>query len=626
MTTDMWIALTILGVAILFFVTEWLRVDVVAIGVMVALMLTGLLSASEAISGFSNPAVLTIASLFIIGGAVLQTGLAGAIGRRILKVAGTHPGRLTGVIMATVALLSGFMSDTGTVAVLLPAIVSLALGAKISTSRLLIPLSYGALLGGATTLIGTPPNIIVSDLLREQGLRPFAFFDFTPIGLVLFAAGVGFMLLLGRKLLPDYQPKQDLQRVETPEELLNLYRLPDNLFRLRIRRASDLIGKTVAEANLRQLYGVTVLDILRSDTPRPVAQFGDTRLVLQSAGMVSLPPGPETILKADDILIAQGEPNDISHSAALLKLGVQALEQAGETSLISNEVGVAEVLLPPRSSLVGKTLVEIRFGTIYRLTVLGIHRPGVEGNLPLKETKLRFGDSILVQGPWQNILALRKRPRDFVVMGQPEEMIGAPTRSKAPMALLVLAAMLLVMITNLLPLVTASMLAALAMILSGCLTIDDAYEAVDWKSIVLIAGMLPMSIALEQVGLVNLVAQGLVGSLGNFGPVVVLGGLFLLTSGFTQVLSNTATTVLVAPIALVSAQKLGVQPYAFLMAVAIAASMAFASPVASPVNTLVMGAGHYRFSDYIKVGVPLIVIMMLISILLLPLLWPFQIR
>jgi di/tricarboxylate transporter len=622
MTAEMWIALAILAVAILFFITEWLRVDVVAIGVMVALMLSGLLSAAEAISGFSNPAVLTIASLFIIGGAVLQTGLAGAIGQRILKVAGSHAGRLTIVIMATVALLSGFMSDTGTVAVLLPAIVSLGIGANISASRLLIPLSYGALLGGATTLIGTPPNIIVSDLLREQGLRPFGFFDYTPIGLVLLAAGIGFMLLVGRRILPDYQPKQDYQRVETPEELLDLYRLPDNLFRLRIRRGSELIDRTVAEANLRQVYGVTILDILRSTEPRQVAKFGESRLVLQSAGMASVAPDPETTLETDDILIVQGSPNDISHAAAVVKLGVQPVEQADGTSLISNEVGVAEVLLPPRSSLVGKTLVETRFGTIYRLTVLGIHRPGVEGNLPLKETELRFGDSLLVQGPWQNILALRKSRRDFVVMGQPEEMIGAPTRGKAPLAMLILAGMLLVMVTNLLPLVTASMLAALAMILSGCLTIDDAYEAVDWKSIVLVAGMLPMAIALERVGLVNLVAQGLADTLGNLSPIAVLGGLFLLTSVFTQVLSNTATAVLVAPIALVSAQKLGVQPQAFLMSVAIAASMAFASPVASPVNTLVMGAGHYRFSDYIKIGVPLILLLMVISILLLPVLWP----
>jgi len=622
MTVDMWLALAILAIAILFFVTEWLRVDVVAIGVMVALMLTGLLSPSEAISGFSNPAVLTIASLFIIGGAVLQTGLAGAIGRRILKVAGSQPGRLTIVIMITVALLSGFMSDTGTVAVLLPAIVSLAMGANIATSKLLIPLSYGALLGGATTLIGTPPNIIVSDLLLEQGLHPFAFFDFTPIGLVLLATGVGYMLLVGRRILPDYQPKQDFQRVETPEELLDLYRLPDNLFRLRIRRGSELIEKTVAESNLRQIYGLTILGILRTIERHPVAQLGETRLVRQTAGLDSISPDPETVLKRDDVLIAQGTPNDVIHASAILKLGVQPVEQKDGASLISTEVGVAEVLLPPRSSLVGKTLVEIRFGTIYRLTVLGIQRPGVEGNLPLKETVLHFGDSLLVQGPWQNILALRKNRRDFVVMGQPEEMLGPPARGKAPIAMLVLVGMLIVMIMNLLPLVTASMLAALVMIITGCLTIDDAYEAVDWKSIVLVAGMLPMSIALEKVGLVNLVAEWLADTLGNLSPIAVLGGLFLLTSVFTQVLSNTTTAVLVAPIALVSAQKLGVQPQAFLMSVAIAASMAFASPVASPVNTLVMGAGHYRFSDYIKVGVPLILLLLVISMLLLPVLWP----
>lgn len=622
MTLDMWIALGILVVAIILFVTEWLRVDVVAMGVMVALTLTGLLSAQESISGFSNPAVLTIASLFIVGGAVLQTGLAGMIGERILLVAGSDPARLTVFVMGSVALLSGFMSDTGTVAVLLPAIISLALGAQMSTSKLLIPLAYGSLLGGATTLIGTPPNIIVSDLLREQGLQPFQFFDYTPLGLCLFAAGVVFMLLVGRHILPDYQPKQDVQRVETPEELMAIYRLPDNLFRLRVRRGSDLIDQTVAASRLRQDFGVTVLDIRRPQPARPVAKIGERRLVLESNGYESVAPTPNTVFEQDDILIIQGSPNDIAHAAASLNLGVQPAQAEDDNALISNEAGIAEVLLPPRSSLVGKSLVETRFGTLYRLTVLGIQRPGTEGELDLKTTELRFGDTLLVQGPWRNILALKNQRRDFVVMGQPEELIGAPARGKAPLAMLVLAGMLALMVTETVPLVAASMLAALVMILAGCLTIDEAYEAVDWKSIVLVAGMLPMSIALERVGLVNLVAQGLTESLGNLGPVVLLGGLFLLTSFFTQLLSNTATTVLIAPIALASAQHLGVQPYAFMMAVAVAASMAFASPVASPVNTLVMGAGHYRFSDYIKVGVPMILITLIVSLLVLPLLFP----
>jgi di/tricarboxylate transporter len=617
----MYLTLGILAVAILLFITEWLRVDVVALGVVVALMLTGLLTTSEAISGFSSTAVLTIAALFVVGGAVMQTGLAGVIGRRILTIAGGSQTRLLIVIMAAVALLSGFMSDTGTVAVLLPAILSLAINAKISPSKLLIPLAFGALLGGAMTLIGTPPNIIVSDVLREAGLQPFQFFDYTPIGLILLAAGIGYMLLVGFRLLPDHRPKQDIQRVETPEELVELYKLPDNLFRLRIRRSSPLVGTSLQHSGIRQDYRMNILEILRDSDPREVAKLGERRLILQSEPE-SIPPEPRTILTIGDLLIVQGEANDVSYAAAQLNLGLQPAGPSDHQVLVNSEIGLAEILLPPRSHLVDKTIVDARFGTLYHLTVLGIHRPGVDDELALKTTPLRFGDTLLVQGAWEDILALRRRRRDFVVMGQPEEMISAPARKKAPLALLILAGMLLLMITDLVPVATASMLAGLLMILTGCLTIDDAYEAVDWKSIVLIAGMLPMAIALEKVGLVELAANGLTASFGSMSPLVVMGSLFLITSLFTQVLSNTATTVLIAPIALAAAQNMGLQPHAFLMAVAIAASMAFASPVASPVNTLVMGAGNYRFSDYIKVGVPLILLTMTITVLVLPLLWP----
>jgi di/tricarboxylate transporter len=623
MTLEMWVALGILIAAIILFVTEWLRVDVVAIAVMVSLMLTGLLTAQEAIAGFSNPAVLTIAALFIVGGGVMQTGLAAAIGERILKVAGTHAGRLTLVIMIAVALLSAVMSDTGTVAVLLPAIISLGVSARISPSKLLIPLSYGSLLGGATTLIGTPPNIIVSDLLREHGLQPFQFFDYTPIGLVIFVAGVLFVISIGRRLLPDHKPRQDVQRVETPEELLSLYRLPDNLFRLRVRRSSEMVGKTLLESRVRQDYGLTVLDILRPNPDGINAKELRWRTNGDRSEYASISPSADATIEVGDILIVQAATKDISHGAAALNLGVQPAQSRDDTSLISSEVGIAEILLPPRSSLLGKSLVDVQFGSVYHLTVLGINRPGVEESLDLKETDLRFGDTLLVQGPWKNILDLRNKRRDFVVMGQPEQELIAPARAKAPLAMLVLLGMLVVMVTNLIPLATASMLAALVMILTGCLSIDEAYDAVDWKSIVLIAGMLPMATTLEKVGLVDLAAQGFTHSLGNLGPMLILGGFYLLTSIFTQVLSNTATTVLIAPIALATAVQLGVQPYAFLMGVAIAASMAFASPVASPANTLVMGAGHYRFSDYIKVGIPLILITLLVAMLALPLIFPF---
>jgi len=621
LTYEMWIALGILGIAIVLFITEWLRVDVVAIGVMVALMLSGLLTTDEALSGFSNSAVLTIAALFIVGGAVMQTGLADLIGRRILSIAGGSERRLIAVIMGAVALLSGFMSDTGTVAVLLPAIVSLAGRANVNPSRLLIPLSFGSLLGGATTLIGTPPNLIVSDLLREEGLVAFEFFDYTPIGLILVVGGVLFMLSIGRRLLPDRKRVQEVQRVETAEELVDLYRLPDNLFHLRVRRGSPLVGQTVVEADLGRASHISVLEIQRPGQPRPLAKVGRQRLRLQSDGMQRM-PRDTTPITMDDVLVVQGNGTDVSHAAAHWNLALQPVDVEEGQSLIDYEAGIAEILLPPRSSLVGKTLVEAKFGSTYNLTVLAINRAGAEGGPNLKETRLQAGDTLLVQGTWQSIVALKKKRRDFVVMGEPEAMAGAPARRKAPIALIVLAGMLVLMITNSVPVAAAAMVAALAMILTGCVTIDEAYEAVDWKSIVLIAGMLPMSIALEKVGLVSLVAEGLVGSVGNLGPLAVLAGLFLLTSAFTQVLSNTATTVLVAPIALAAARQLDVQPYAFLMAVAVAASMAFGSPVASPVNTLVMGAGNYQFRDYLRIGAPLILITLILSVTFLPLLWP----
>ncbi len=623
MTLEMWYALAILVVAIILFVTEWLRVDVVAIGVVVALMVTNLLSPGEAVSGFSNSAVITIAALFVVGGAVMHTGLAGAIGRRILVIAGTSEVRLIVVLMVAVALLSGFMSDTGTVAVLLPAVISLAWGAKVSPSKLLIPLSFGSLLGGAMTLIGTPPNIIVSDALREAGFEPFNFFSYTPVGIMLLVAGILFMAFIGRRLLPDHKPKQELQRVETPEELMSIYRLPESLFRLRIRRGSALVGQTVAAAGLRNDFNVMIIEILRPAEPRSVVTLGDQQLVLQSKSLETIRPEPDLTLKVDDIFIVQGGPDDVRHAAAHWNLGIQTAGRDEEQALINTEVGIAEILLPPRSAMLGKTLVETRFGSAYKLTVLGIDRPNTTEKLDLKTTSLEFGDALLVQGTWQDILALKKKRRDFIVMGQPEAMLGAPYRRKAPIALLILAGMLTLMVTNVLPTSTASMVAALACILTGCLTMDEAYEAVNWKSIVLIAGMLPMAIALEKVGLISVVAQGLVNSVGNSGPLVVMASLFTLTAIFTQVISNTATTVLVAPIALASAQQLGVSPYPLLMAVAIAASMAMASPVASPVNTLVMGAGDYSFSDYAKVGLPLMVILLIVTLLGVPLIFPF---
>lgn len=618
---EIWIVLAILIAALVLFVTEWLRVDVVAFAVVVALALTGVLTPEQAFAGFSNPAVLTIAALFIIGGAVMNSGLAGALGRRVLLIAGENEVRLIVVLMGAVALLSSIMSDTGTVAVLLPAVVTVARDAKIAPSKLLIPLSFGALLGGAATQIGTPPNIIVSDLLVEAGLEPFGFFSFTPMGLALIAIGLLFMLLIGRRILPERGTSIESQRVESPEELVKLYRLPDDLFRLRVRRTSPLVGKTLSEADLRGDFNLNVLEVRRSGMDQPTE--GPRFRALLGDDLERLIPEPAVAFQKDDLLIVQGEATDITQAAARWNLGVQPTGAADEDALLNEEVGVAEVLLPPRSSLVGKTLVETRFGTRFNLSVLGIQRPDQKNPLELKDTPLQFGDILLVQGPWRAILALRERRRDFVVMGQPEGTYRGVRRREAILVALILAGMLLTIIANLLPLATASWLAALALVLTGTIDMDDAYQSIDWRSVLLIAGMLPMSTALEQVQIIDWAAMALTGWLGTLGPHAVLAGIFILTSTFTQLLSNTATTVLLAPVALISARTLGVQPHAFLMAVALAASTAFASPVASPVNTLVMGAGGYRFGDYLRVGGPMILLVLAASVLLLPVLFPF---
>ncbi len=626
MTADMWLAVGILVTAVFLFISEKLRVDIVALGVVVLLMLSGLLTTGEALAGFSSTAVLTIGSLFIVGGGVMNTGLAGAIGRRILAIAGHHEGRLIVVLMAAVALLSAVMSDTGTVAVLLPAAIVLARNANLSPSRLLIPLSYGSLLGGATTLIGTPPNIIVRDALVAGGYEAFNFFSFTPMGFILTVSGILYMTVIGRRLLPDRRPQVDAQRLPTPKELVNEYKLPDQLLRLRVRRGSEIIGKTIAQTELGRDFGVTVLKIIRPAETRPLFEFArrpfnnvsptpttDTAIVAQN----------DTVIQLDDVLIVKGEADNVAHAAAHWNLGVQPAVPKDEKALISREVGVAEVLLPRRSSLIGKTLAEERFGTNHKLTVLSINRPGAHKPLELATTKLAFGDILLVQGPWEQIVTLKNKRRDFVVIGQPESMIEAPRKDKARLALLILVGMIVAMIAGVASLTAVAMVAALAMVLSRCLTMDEAYEFIDWRSLFLIAGMIPLSTALEKTGVVDWAAQGLVSSLGAIGPLAVLAGLFLFTTAFTQVISNTATTVIVAPLALASASQLSVQPQAFLMAIAIAASMAFATPVASPTNTLVMGAGHYTFGDYAKVGIPLIIIALVEVVLVLPFLFPF---
>jgi len=621
-STDAVLTLGILAGAIIIFITEWLPVDLVALGVILGLMISGILSPEDALAGFSSPIVITIAALFIVGGAVMETGLADAISRRIVDLAGKSRSRLLIIIMGKVSLLSGFIRDSGTVAIMAPAVISISHKKKINPSKLLIPLSFGSLLGGAMTLIGTPPNILVSDLLVESGYPSFNFFDFTPVGLALLICGIAYITITNRWLLPDHKPSTEIQRVDSPEELVQVYQLPKNLFRLRVRLASPLNGLPLGESDLRGRFGITVLEIIPALQPRGLSILGERTGEDDSPERLSA--SPDSVIQVDDILICQGKTNDITHAAAALMLGVQPAKSSDQKTLVNEEVGVAEILLPPRSRLIGKTITDLRFGSQYQLTVLGINRGGEDKVLSLKDTKLQFGDTLFVQGPWKNIRGLTSQLRDFIVVGQPDRLRGTPTRSNMIKAGVILIGMIFLLVSKLLPLPTTALLAAFLMVISGCLNMRSAYNSVEWKSIILIAGMLPLTTAIQQVGLMEIGSDMIASALGGLGIISILGAIFLITSSLTQVISNTATTVLIAPIALSLAVKLGYQPQAFVMTVALAASTAFASPVASSVNTLVMAAGNYRFRDYLRIGIPLILISLIVTVVLLPILWPLK--
>lgn len=614
MTPQMLLVFTLLAVTIVLFASDRLPLDLIAILALLTLMLTRVLTPAEALDGFSDPIVLIIAGLFVVGGALEQTGVADMMARWLGRVAGTNELRLLVVVMLAAGLLSGFMSSTGTTAVLLPVVVSLARDAGISPSKLLLPLALASLLGGLLTLIGTPPNIVVSNQLAAAGLSPFGFFTFTPIGLLVLLMGIAFMVLVGRHLLPE-RVRPTLTPMSQEEtlsvvDLAQMYGLAGNLFRLRIRRSSPLLGRTLAEAGLRSRYGITVIQI-------------QPRASKYSLPEPPQPVQPDTVLNAFDILHVQGRPEDVRRLAREQDFAITA-DDPNHTHALAQELGLVEVLLTPRSRLIGHTLSESRFRDRYGVTVLGILRSGQ----PLREeaatAPLQFADTLLVEGTWERIGLLREETRDFIVVGQPREMAEAirPAR-RALVAVAIMLAMLLLMTFEIVPTVTAVLLAVAALVLTGCLTMEDGYRSINWESVVLIASMLPMATALQKTGGIQFIADALTAALGGMGPLAVLAGLFLLTSLFGQFISNTATAVLVAPIALQAAVGLGVQPHALLMGVAVAASTSFATPVATPVNTLVLGPGGYRFGDYVKTGVTLQLLILAVSLLVLPRLFPF---
>ncbi len=608
MTSDALFVFGVLAVAVVLFATDRLRPDVVALLVIVALSLGDILPVSVAVAGFGDSVVVLVAGLFVVGEGLVRTGIANQVGNWLTRMAGASEARLLVLLMVTVAGLGAFMSSTGVVAIFIPVVLGIANRTGIAPGRLMMPLAFAALLSGMLTLIATPPNLMVNDALRTAGLEPFGFLGITPIGLLALGLGIAYMWSIGARLLPVSPPGPgSIGRRQTLQELGSSYNLLGQSHRLRIEADSPLAGQTVAEARLRSRYGVTLVGVERQ---RP---FGDK--VAPALAATELHPG--------DVCYLAG-PTDAVAAVAMAECLTRLPVEDGQRQDLIKELGMAEVLLAPDSELIGQTLRQTAFRSRYDLSVLGIRRRGrpLPGNLI--DEKLASGDVLLVAGGWKQIGLLRNDPRHFLILDLPAEFAEvAPAHRRAPFALLILLAMVVIMTFGLLPNTVTVLLAALAMGLFRCLRLEDAYRSINWPSLVVIAGMLPLAKALEQTGGMSLLANGLVASVGAFGPLALLAAVFLLTALVGLFLSNTATAVLMAPVAIAAAQHSGISPYPLAMGVAIAASAAFATPVSSPVNTLVLAPGGYRFNDFVRVGLPLILLVMAITLLVVPLLLPF---
>ncbi len=614
MTPESWITLAVLLVAVLFFVSERVRMDVVALLVISALMAFEVLAPQQALAGFGDPLVILSAGLFIVGEALVRTGLADTLGRLLARLSGASETRMIVLSMAFVALLSAFMNSSGAAAVLMPVVISMGRRYRVSPSRLLLPLAYGALLGGLLTLIGTPPNLVVSEALRNAGFKPFSFFSFTPVGLIYLGVGLAFIVFVGRRWLPERSRHGEpgdlsLEDMLSLADLEEAYRLRDQLFRLRVRDDSPLIGQTLEALQLRARYHITLLEVQHS--------LGNGHLALPQL------PEPTTTLEAGDVLLAYGRVEALAKLVQEQGLDVLPFRREEDEGW-GRTFGLVEVLLTPRSSLIGRTLQERRFRDRYGVTVLGVMRMGQPLTGDVANERLRFGDTLLVYGAWERISLLTSERRDFVVVGQPHEMLELRYRPRYMVtAGAILLLMLLAMTFELVPPVLAVLLAACALVLSGCVTMGEAYTAMNWGSIVLLAGMLPLATALQKTGGIAYFAQQLVHILGNGGPHVVMLGVFGITALCSQFMANTAAAVLIAPLAMQTALTLGISPYPIMMAVAVGASTAFATPMASVTNTLVLGPGGYRFEDYLKLGGALQLIFIPLTLLVIPLLFPF---
>ena len=620
----MTITLIILIITVAMFIWGKVRADIVALTALAALLVFGILTPAEALAGFSSPIVVMMIGLFVVGGAIMQTGLAKLTGNKLMALSRGNETITFLLVMLVTSFIGAFVSNTGTVALMMPIIMSLAAGSGMQSSRFLMPLAFAGSLGGMLTLIGTPPNLVIDEVLTESGFKPLAFFSFFPVGIIVIAIGIIVLMPLSKIFLSKKQNGKKKKQGKSLDDLVDEYQLLDNLHRYIVpsRRPSaaldengeqmDIVGKTLKDLSIQKKYGVSIIEIRNEKKSR----LGLVKDVSQNMAKSS------STIQVHDTLYIIGEEEKMKRFAS-----DYGLRKMKDVKIDFYDLGLTEIVVMPTSNFAGLRIGDANLRKRFGINVLGVKRGDEYITDNLIATKLHVGDMLLVQGEWTNLAHLATDTSNWVVIDQPEKTADKVLLDyKAPVAAAIMLLMIAMMVFDFIPVapVTAVIIAGLLTVFAGCFrNVEAAYKTINWESIVLIAAMMPMSTALEKTGASALVSQGLVDSLGLMGPTALLAGIYFTTSLMTMFISNTATAVLMAPIALVAAQQVGVSPYSFLFAVTLGASMCFASPFSTPPNALVMKAGGYTFMDYVKVGLPLQIIIGVVMTFVLPLLFPY---
>ena len=632
----MTITLIILVITVAMFIWGRVRADIVALTALAALLVLGILTPAEALAGFSSPIVIMMIGLFVVGGAIMQTGLAKLTGNKLMALSRGNETITFLLVMLVTSFIGAFVSNTGTVALMMPIIMSIAAGSGMQSSRFLMPLAFAGSLGGMLTLIGTPPNLVIDEVLTAAGYQPLAFFSFFPVGIIVIAIGIIVLMPLSKIFLSKSQGNKKKKNAKSLDDLVDEYRLLDNLHRYIVpsSRTSaardengnrmDIVGKTLKELSIQKKYGVSIIEIRNEKKSR----LGLVKDVNQNMAKSS------STIQVHDTLYIIGDEQKMQRFAQ-----DYGLRKMKDVKIDFYDLGLTEIVVMPTSNFAGLRIGEANLRKRFGINVLGVKRgsssSSSEGGRGGSEyitdnliaAKLHVGDMLLVQGEWTNLAHLTADTTNWVVLDQPEKTADKVLLDyKAPVAAAIMLLMIAMMVFDFIPVapVTAVIIAGLLTVFAGCFrNVEAAYKTINWESIVLIAAMMPMSTALEKTGASALVSQGLVDSLGAMGPTALLAGIYFTTSLMTMFISNTATAVLMAPIALVAAQQVGVSPYSFLFAVTLGASMCFASPFSTPPNALVMKAGGYTFMDYVKVGLPLQIIIGVVMMFVLPLLFEY---